>query len=97
MLKFLATLLLFTILIIGAGFAALNAQSVVLSYYFGELALPLALLIALTLALGSFLGIIASSGLLLRAELRNRSLQRQINLAEEEVANLRTLPLQDMS
>lgn len=95
MTKMLAALIILAMLIIGASFAALNAQAVVMNYYFGEIELPLALLMALTLAMGALLGIFASSGLLLRSELRNRGLKRQISLAEEEVANLRTLPLQD--
>ena len=95
MIKLLTAFFVIAMLVVGAAFAALNAESVALHYYFGEVNMPVALLIALSLSVGALLGIMASSGLLLRSELRNRGLRRQVSLAEEEVANLRTLPLQD--
>lgn len=88
-------LTLLCVIVFGSTFAALNADPVAINYYFGRNVLPLSLLMVLTLSLGGLLGVCASLGMVLKIKFENRSLKRQVKLAEKEVVNLRTLPLQD--
>lgn len=48
------------VLILGFTFACLNIESVTLHYYLGQAALPLSLLLVLTLLLGIILGMLAT-------------------------------------
>lgn len=76
-------------------FALLNAQTIQFNYYFGQLQLPLSLLVAIALVLGAVLGVLVSMGMLIKAK-RQASLQRKnADFAEKELAKLRALPLND--
>jgi uncharacterized membrane protein YciS (DUF1049 family) len=90
-------ILLIIILIFGVTFACLNAQPALLNFYFGKYSLPLSLLLAITLFLGCLLGMLASSISLLKEKTKNVRLQHRVKLAEQELANLRTIPLKDNS
>jgi putative membrane protein len=81
------------ILTLGAGLATLNEGEVTLNYYFGSLVAPLPLAMIGALGAGLLLGFIA--GLTLWAKLRreNAKLRRSAKLAQEEVNNLRAIPL----
>ncbi|BCO30363.1 hypothetical protein TspCOW1_04660 [Thiohalobacter sp. COW1] len=85
------------VLLIGVGitFTVLNPQQVTLNYLLGSLQLPLALLVVLVLALGALLGLLVAGFMLLRLKRENRKLRRGTRLAEQEVANLRSLPVKD--
>ncbi|BAZ94554.1 putative membrane protein [Thiohalobacter thiocyanaticus] len=85
------------VLLIGVGitFTVLNPQQVTLNYLLGSLQLPLALLVVLVLALGAVLGLLVAGFMLLRLKRENRKLRRGTRLAEQEVANLRSLPVKD--
>lgn len=85
------------VLLIGVGitFTVLNPQQVTLNYLLGSLQLPLALLVVLMLALGAVLGLLVAGFMLLRLKRENRRLRRGTRLAEQEVANLRSLPVKD--
>ncbi len=88
---------LFIIIIVLAGltFACLNAQPVAINYYVGVAHPPLALLLALALGFGCLLGL--SIGLIayLRLHFSNRRLRSRLQATEQELNNLRTMPLQD--
>ena len=76
-------------------FALLNAQTIQFNYYFGQLQLPLSLIVAIAIVLGAVLGILVSMGMLIKAK-RQASLQRKnADFAEKELAKLRALPLDD--
>lgn len=85
------------VLLIGAGitFTVLNPQRVSLNYLMGSLELPLALLVVAILALGAVLGLLVAGFLVLRLKRDNRRLRRASRQAEQEVANLRSLPIKD--
>jgi putative membrane protein len=76
-------------------FALLNAQTIPFNYYFGQVQLPLSLMLAIAIVLGAVLGITVSLGMVLKSK-RQASLQRKnADIAERELAKLRALPLKD--
>lgn len=87
--------LLVVILIIGISFAVLNSDPVSINYYVGIFKLPLSFLIVLTFAVGCLIGLVAGMAMVLRLKSQNYRLKTRIKLAEKEVSNLRTMPLQD--
>ncbi|MCK4870179.1 MAG: DUF1049 domain-containing protein [Gammaproteobacteria bacterium] len=88
-------LFILLILIIGATFAYLNAVPAQFNYYFGTVSLPLSLLLALGLGVGLLLGFIAMLPPILRAKGRGLQLKRKLKSVEQEVENLRTLPIKE--
>lgn len=92
-LLFLITTLL--LVLFGLSFASLNPEPVSLRYYFGELELPLSLLLSLVLAVGALLGMTVSLMLWLREKRRCALLQRRVRLSEKEIRNLREIPIKD--
>lgn len=89
----LAVLLLVALL--GLSFAQMNADSVQLTYYFGEVRAPLSLVVVLAIALGAFLGVLAAMGMVIGQKREIAKLRKSVKLAEKEVSNLRSLPLKD--
>lgn len=94
----LITILLFiVVLVVGAGFSAINTIPTTVNYYLGEITLPLSIIVILSIVLGLFLGatIIFSKTLGLRYE--NRHLKKNLSVSKQEVDSLRVLPLKDES
>lgn len=93
MINFIKLLVALVILTLGAALATLNDGQVTLNYYFGsiEASVPLALLGSL--GLGLLLGFMAGLTLWARARSENARLRRSARLAQEEVNNLRAIPL----
>ena len=83
------------ILISGAGFAVLNSGVIKLDFYFAIFELPLSVVLIAFLSLGAVLGVIASSSIMLRLKHENTGLKRKARLVDEEVNNLRTIPIRD--
>jgi putative membrane protein len=79
----------------GILFAVLNSQTVQLNYYFGSKEIALSLLMIVVIILGTLLGILVSAGHLLKARHDISRLKKNIQLAEKEVTNLRTIPIKD--
>jgi len=88
-----ALLLLVTLL--GLSFALMNAEPVQLNYYFGTLQAPLSLVVVLAIILGAGLGVLASLGVVFSQKRELAKLRRSTKIVEEEVSNLRSLPLKD--
>lgn len=84
----------FIILLLGLSFAVLNAEPVKLNYYFGSWQAPLSLLLVAAMTLGVVFGIVACMGMLLGLKREVGKLRKSAQLAQEEVENLRALPLQ---
>ena len=95
MLKVLKFLLLVLVALIGAAFAYINPGLVTVSYYLGELQLPLGLLIFVLLGIGMLAGAVASLTWFVRLKRENRTLRRRFALAHQEIDNLRAMPLRD--
>ncbi len=95
MLSLIKALLLLLAVVVAAFFASLNPGEVTLHYYFGSVELPLAVLLVATLGVGLLIGLFVGLGLFLRAKREQVRLQRKARLAEQEVNNLRAIPLKD--
>ena len=76
-------------------FALLNAQTIPFNYYFGQAQLPLALMLAISLALGAVLGVTVSLGMVFKAKRQTSQQRKNADIAERELAKLRALPLKD--
>ncbi len=82
---------------IGLSFAYKNAEVVALNYYFGlHWKSPLSLMLLATLAIGIGLGFIASLGMVVRMQRQLVRARREIREIEQEVMNLRALPIKDV-
>jgi len=81
--------------VVGLSFALMNAETVMLSYYFGTVSAPLSIVVAIVLAIGALLGVSACMGMVLSLKRENARLRRNMKIAEKEVENLRSLPLKD--
>ena len=85
------------IVVLGLGFAYRNAAPVVVRYYGGlAWSAPLALILLTALAIGVLLGFLSA---FLRLVALRRQLQqagKRIHQLEQEVANLRALPIKDV-
>lgn len=95
MLKLIKFLFLLAMAILGAGFVSINPETATMHYYFGDLTLPMGMLMLGVLGLGILLGLLASTFMLLKARRENARLRRKTELVSMEVNNLRTVPLKD--
>ncbi|MDH5444532.1 MAG: LapA family protein [Gammaproteobacteria bacterium] len=93
--RIMSSILIFLLMLTGIFFAVLNSQTVQLNYYFGVKELALSLLMILNIIIGTILGILVSAGHLLKARHDISRLKKNIQLAEKEVSNLRTIPIKD--
>lgn len=90
--KFFVILL---VVVLGASLATLNADVVRFNYYFGTIELPLSLILVASLGVGALFGMLSGITLSLDQRRENARLRRKIQVAEQEISNLRTLPIQD--
>ncbi len=95
MLKLLKFLILLLTATLGAAFAYINPGQVKLSYYFGSWELPLGVLLFLLLGAGILIGYLACLGWFFRLKKENAALRRRSDLANQEINNLRAMPLRD--
>lgn len=93
--RLLSFLFLLLLVLIGLAFAVVNAKPVELNYFLGVREVPLAMTLVLTLAFGALLGIFFSLGMVIRLKRETLQLRRQVQLSEQEVANLRNIPIKD--
>lgn len=91
--RLVITLFLFLIALMGAGIASLNAGEVVFDYYFSSVTLPLAVLIFVVLCFGALAGVLLSFGLVLKIRHDRSRLRKRLKLCEQEIKNLRELPI----
>ena len=95
MLRIINYLLFFIVILLGVSFATLNADKVAINYYFGQTQIALSLLLVIVFGIGLIVGLLISSFLLVKEKAQNRRLKSRIKLADQEVSNLRNIPLQD--
>ena len=90
-------LLAIIVLLLGLGFAYKNSQVVDLSYYFGwHWSSPLSLMLLATFALGVLAGFLASLRMVIRMQRQLVQARKEIHQIEQEVINLRSLPIKDV-
>ena len=86
-------LLLLLVITLGAALAVLNPSSVQFDYYFGNLQISLALVVVLALTAGTLLGVLAGLFWSLTVRRENAQLRRRLELSQQELKALRTLPV----
>lgn len=72
-----------------------NLATVNLDYLFGRLSVPLAAILVIALIVGMMIGFLAALPAILRKRRQLRLIQRKLAHAEQEVSNLRRIPLRD--
>ena len=78
-------------------FTVLNSHPVDINFYFGETSAPLSLVLAITLVFGVILGLSPCMYLIVKIKRENKRLSKRIKLTEEEIVNLRNIPIKDNS
>lgn len=94
--KLLFVLVISFAVLVAVMFTVLNSAEVSLDFYFTSVRFPLSLMLVITLVIGAVLGVIASLGMILKLKKENVKLKKDIKVVEQEVANLRRLPLRDI-
>ena len=93
--KYIFCLFWILVVIIGITFSGLNSQTVAINYYLGETTLYLPILLLLTLLVGVVLGFIIALPAFLKRKNITRHLKQQIKQAEQEISNLRNIPIKE--
>ena len=89
-------LLFLVVLVLGISFAAKNPQLVEVNYYFDfHWTGPLSMLLLIALAVGSVLGVLFTLGWVLRVKRQASRTRKEVQKMEQEVANLRAIPIRD--
>ena len=83
------------LIIIGVSFAALNASSVAVNFYFKTVSMPISVLMTIMLGVGIIIGFILFFSRYWRLKIECRKIKGQLKLTEKEIKNLRSIPLQD--
>jgi len=95
MTRFISTLFIVLILLLVLLFTLLNAESVSLNYYLGEVEQPLALILVVTFVAGALIGLLSSIVAILSSRHEVSKLRKHIKHTEQEVMNLRSIPIKD--
>jgi putative membrane protein len=93
--RVISLILIAILVLLGLAFAVVNAKPVELNYFLASREVPLAMVLVLTLILGALMGIVFSLGLVIRLKRETLRLRRRIQQTEQEVVNLRTMPIKD--
>jgi putative membrane protein len=84
-------------LFFGVTFAYQNRQTVDVSYYFGlSWSGPLALALLAAVAIGVLIGFLATLRTVLRQQRQLAATRNEVRQVEQEVQNLRALPIKDV-
>jgi lipopolysaccharide assembly protein A len=83
------------LIIIGVSFAALNATSVQVNFYFKNVSMPISVLMTIMLGVGILIGFLLFIFRYWRLKVECRKMKSQVKLTEKEIKNLRSIPLQD--
>ena len=83
--KILGLLASLFVLLLGISFAVLNASPVSFHYYFGDVVLPLSLLLVMALIIGVCLGLLTSFGMYLRVKRQQRALKKAKKHSETSI------------
>lgn len=91
------TIVISVTLLVGITFVFKNQQVVDMRYYFGvEWSGPLSLALLTTLAIGVAVGYLASLRMVIRMQRQLVQARKEIRQIEQEVTNLRALPIKDV-
>lgn len=93
--RILVILLVVAVVVVATGFTLLNPGTVEVDVYLRVVELPLALLVFLSIALGALLGVLAGLGMVVRRQAEIHRLKKKLAVSEQEVLNLRNIPIKD--
>lgn len=94
--RILYGVLIVGVLLLGITFTTKNAQVVELNYYFGiHWLTPLSFMLLTTLTVGIVFGLFASLAMLARMQRQLLRARRENRQLEQEINNLRALPIRD--
>jgi len=95
--RLLYGILVLAVLLVGVTFTTKNAQMVELNYYFGiHWVTPLSFMILTILTIGIALGLLASLAMQARMQRQLLQARRDNRKLEQEINNLRALPIRDV-
>ena len=94
--RLIVSILTLLLVLVGLAFAVVNARPVELNYFLGTREVPLAMTLVLALVFGAGLGMLFSLGMVVRLKRETLRLRRQIQLTEQEVVNLRSIPIKNV-
>ena len=84
-------------ILVGVTFTTKNAQMVELNYYFGvHWTTPLSFMLLTVFTVGISFGVNASLAMLARMQRQLLQVRRENRQLEQEISNLRALPIRDM-
>lgn len=93
--RLIALVIAVIVVALGLSFAMLNADSAELNFYFGRLSMPLSLWMVVAILIGAVLGVLSTVGLFFRQRRELARLRRQVADAEQELSELRKLPIRN--
>ncbi len=93
--RILMLIIYILLIILGVSFAALNAASVQVNFYFKVVTMPISVLMTLMLGLGILTGFLLFLFRYWSLKVECRKMRNQLKLTEKEIKNLRSIPLQD--
>jgi putative membrane protein len=79
----------------GVSFAALNASSTQVNFYFTTIKMPISVLMTLALGVGILLGFVLFLYRYWGLKSEHRKIKSQLRLTEKEIKNLRAIPLRN--
>ena len=88
-------ILLMLILIIAAAFAALNEQVISMNYFVGTMDTPLTFVIIVCFILGMLFSFLIIVSYIIRLRWQQRRMKQALQLKDQELNNLREMPLKD--
>ena len=95
--RIIYTILAVFVVLAGIAFAIQNKQTIDLNYYFGiKWSGPLSLALLTSFALGVLAGYLASLRMVVRMQRQLVQARKEIRHIEQEVINLRALPIKDV-
>ena len=93
--RMIMMMLYLVFVLVGVSFAVLNAASVVINFYFSTISMPISVLMILMLGIGLLIGFFTASFRYWRLKSECRRLKNQLKLTEQEIKNLRIMPVTD--
>lgn len=93
--RIIITLFYLVLILVGVSFAALNASSVQVNFYYATLKMPISVLMTIMLGVGMILGFLLFFYRYWRLKTEHRKVKNQLRMTEKEIKNLRAIPLSD--
>ena len=89
----LVMILLLTVAVCASVLSRLNIVPVTFNFYFGTVELSLALLLLSTFCAGTLIGLLLTLGIAHAARSERSQLRRTLKLRDQEIRNLRDIPI----